>query len=50
MSLESVFSLIFGIIVLHESPQAHELIGCVLIFAGVILTQVKFKIKGEELC
>lgn len=50
MSLESVFSLIFGIIVLHESPQAHELIGCVLIFAGVILTQVKFKNKGEELC
>lgn len=50
MSLESVFSLVFGIIILHESFTTYELIGCILIFIAVILSQINFKKreKGEE--
>lgn len=41
LSTESVFSAIGGALILHErmSPQAY--VGCVLIFAGIILSQVK---------
>ena len=40
MSLESVFSLIFGWILLHEAMEPIELLGCGLIFAAVILVQL----------
>lgn len=40
MSLESVFAAIAGWILLHERMQTRELLGCVLVFAAVILAQV----------
>lgn len=40
MSLESVFSAIFGFIVLHQQLSVRELIGCALMFAAVILAQL----------
>lgn len=40
MSLESVFAAIAGWILLHERMQIRELLGCVLVFAAVILAQV----------
>lgn len=40
MSLESVFSVLFGFILLHERLSARELIGCVIMFAAVILAQL----------
>lgn len=40
MSLESVFSLVFGWILLHEVMSARELIGCVLMFAAIIWVQL----------
>lgn len=40
MSLESVFALVFGALILHETLTAYEAIGCVLVFAAVILSQV----------
>lgn len=40
MSLEAVISVISGIVLLHERPSARELIGCVLMFIGVILAQI----------
>jgi len=40
MSLESVFSLIFGVIFLSESHTFIEYMGCLLIFVGVILSQI----------
>lgn len=40
MSLESVFSLVFGWIILHEVMSARELIGCVLMFAAIIWVQL----------
>lgn len=43
MSLEAVISAISGIVLLHERPSARELIGCVLMFVGVILAQIPTK-------
>lgn len=40
MSLEAVFAAIAGWIILHESLSVKELIGCMLVFAGIILTQL----------
>lgn len=40
MSLESVFSVLGGWLVLHESLSGSEAIGCILIFAGIILAQI----------
>lgn len=43
MSLESVFSAIFGGLVLHEVLSSRELTGCVLMFASILLAQIEFK-------
>ena len=43
MSLESVFSLIFGVILLHETMSGRELIGCALMLCAVILSQLPGK-------
>jgi drug/metabolite transporter (DMT)-like permease len=42
-SFESVFGLIFGMILLNEHMTILKLIGCLLIFAAVILSQCKDK-------
>lgn len=43
MSLESVFSAIAGYFILHQILSTKETIGCILVFAGVILAQIKTK-------
>lgn len=43
MSLESVFAAITGYLVLHNTFTFREFWGCVLIFAGVILSQIPSK-------
>ncbi len=43
MSLESVFSSLFGWIILHQTMTVRETLGCILIFAAVILAQVPQK-------
>lgn len=43
MSLESVFALISGMIVLGETLSARESIGCLMMFAAVILSQLPSK-------
>lgn len=45
MSLESVFAALFGAIILHEVMQPHEIVGCGLLFAAVILSQIEIKPK-----
>ena len=40
MSLESVFALLFGSLLLSQIPTSRELIGCAIIFAAVILSQL----------
>lgn len=47
-SLESVFSAIGGAIILGEEMSAKGYIGCVLIFSGIILSQLKFGKKKEK--
>ena len=40
MSTESVFAVIFGVIILRESHTLIEYLGCALVFAAVILVQL----------
>lgn len=40
MSLESVFSLIFGVIILKQYMNGFEIAGCVVMFASVIFAQL----------
>ena len=48
MSLESVFSLIFSMIILKELLTTKEFIGSALIFASIILAQIDFKEIREK--
>lgn len=48
MSLESVFAVIAGAIILHESMSPRELIGCAVIFAAVIIAQLPSKEERNE--
>lgn len=40
MSLESVFSVLAGMVILHETMTGREILGCVLVFAAVLFAQV----------
>lgn len=40
MSLESVFSMLGGLVILHQIPTGRELAGCGMILAAVILVQL----------
>lgn len=41
MSLESVFAALSGWLILHEALSFKELMGCILVFAAVIIAQLK---------
>ena len=47
MSLESVFSVLFGWLLLSERMSSRELAGCALVFAAVIFSQLHFS-KAKE--
>ena len=47
MSMESVFALIAGVIILNEQMSARELSGCVIMFIAIILVQVP-SFKGAK--
>ena len=40
MCLESVFAVIFGVLLIGETMSLREAIGCILLFTAVILTQI----------
>lgn len=48
MSLESVFAVIFGAIILHERMTGWEFLGCGLLFVSVILSQIKLPVKVKR--
>ena len=48
LSMESVFAVIFGALFLKETMTVWEWIGCALMFAAVILSQIKFKKKEQD--
>lgn len=43
MSLESVFAVLFGWLILNEAMTPYEFAGCCLVFAAVILSQIPTK-------
>lgn len=43
MSLESVFAVLCAWLFLHERMSTHEIIGCVLVFSAVLLSQIPNK-------
>lgn len=48
MSLESVFAVIAGIILLKETPSAKEWLGCASMFAAIIIAQIPQKPKEAK--
>ncbi|MBE5764210.1 MAG: DMT family transporter [Clostridiales bacterium] len=51
MSLESVFALFAGAILRHEKMRELVYVGCLLVFAGIILAQINFskkRVKEKE--
>ena len=48
MSLESVFAVLSGWLVLGESLSTKELIGCLLVFVAVILAQVQLPLPKKK--
>lgn len=49
LCLESVFAVIFGWLILHDNLGVRVLAGCVVMFMGVILTQIPFeKFTGKR--
>lgn len=48
MSLESVFGLLGGVIVLGETMSTRQYIGCAIVFAAVLLSQLDFTSLGKK--
>lgn len=49
MSLESVVAALAGWIILHETMSAHEIFGCILMFAAIIIAQLPEREKKAEI-
>ena len=47
MSLESVFAVLSGWVVLGEKLSTKELLGCVLVFVAVMLAQIQFPVRKK---
>jgi drug/metabolite transporter (DMT)-like permease len=48
MSLEAVFAVIGGWLILNESISVRGLVGCAFMLTGMILSQIKFNVKTEN--
>lgn len=48
MSLESVFAVLTGMLVLRQIPTVKEAVGCTLMFAAIIIAQLPQKAKAES--
>ena len=48
MSLESVFAVLFGMMLLGETMNGWEILGCVLLFIAVILSQIPIQSKNKN--
>ena len=47
MSLESVFAVIGGAVILHERMSGREVLGCAIMFAAILLVQIPVKPKNN---
>lgn len=43
MSLESVFAVLAGIVILQQMPSPREILGCVIMFSAIVLAQLPEK-------
>lgn len=48
LSLESVFSVLAGWVILHQALSPREILGCVLVFIAIILVQLPEKKKSSQ--
>lgn len=48
MSLESVFALFAGMIILRQTMSGREIFGCVLMFIAIILSQINFSKRQKQ--
>jgi drug/metabolite transporter (DMT)-like permease len=49
MSLESVFAVLAGALILHQIPTLRENFGCVLMFISIVLVQISENhLAGDE--
>ena len=48
LSLESVFSVLAGAVILGDRLSGREYIGCLLMFAAVVLAQLPWPVKRKE--
>ena len=48
LSLESVFGAIGGAIIFGETMMPREVVGCVIVFGAVILSQIEMPKKGDK--
>lgn len=48
MSFESVFAMLAGIVILHQLPSVREWIGCLLMFAAIMIAQLPEKSSLAE--
>ncbi len=48
MSLESVFAVIAGALILHQIPSLREIWGCIFMFISIIIIQLPEKKKGTN--
>ncbi|MBP1569174.1 MAG: DMT family transporter [Oscillospiraceae bacterium] len=46
MSLESVFAVLAGAVILHQIPSLREAVGCILMFISIIIIQLPENQKG----
>ncbi len=47
MSLESVFAVVFEMLILKQFMDKWEIIGCILVFSAVILSQIEWKPRKQ---
>ena len=48
LSLESVFAVIAGAIILHQHMTPREYLGCALMFLAVVLAQIPLPAKAAR--
>ena len=49
LSMESVFGAIFSVLLLHEVLAGKMLLGCILMFAAVVVSEMQIKKPGKEI-
>ncbi|MBO2517615.1 MAG: EamA family transporter, partial [Clostridiales bacterium] len=48
LSMESVFSLLFGWLILHEVMNIRQYAGCFIMLCAVLLTQLPLRLKEQD--